>query len=161
MVNFNVNWDRWIKSSVAKHFNDESLIGINENQTVLFIEGFERNTDGKKDWIEFRLDGPYYEETTKGHWKIEIEVNILVVVNEQKNPYRPEYLKGRVVQLFTTCFDVFKYGESEEDDNLKLGCFTLKTSGREKILTTNFGKVRPDTRQLQSSVEGHFVMYLD
>jgi len=84
MVNFNVNWDRWIKSSVAKHFNDESLIGINENQTVLFIEGFERNTDGKKDWIEFRLDGPYYEETTKGHWKIEIEVNILVVVNERK-----------------------------------------------------------------------------
>lgn len=151
-MNYSEHWDRWIKASVAKHFKP-----CNEN---IFVEGFSRNTEKLKDWVEVRMDGPYIRETTKGMWHVQIEVNLLVVVNEQENAYRMEELKGKVARRFLSCLNIYRLGEKEPDDNTLLGNMRLAMHGKERLTLTNFGKIRPDTNQYQASVEGHYDMFL-
>lgn len=150
---FDPNWPRWIISSVASHFKD-----CNEN---FFMEGFERGTDGKPEWVELRLDGPYIREMTKGCWKLEVEVNTLIVVNDNANAYRSQEIQGMVLKKFLDCLEVYQIGNQEPDDGELLGCLKLQQRGREKIIVTNFGMLKPDIRQFQSSIEGHYVMTLD
>lgn len=149
---FNNNWPRWVKASIAKHFD------TNKGDTHLHVEGFERATEGKLDWMELRIDGPYLKEHSKGEWVLNVEINVLlcVMVNAE-NAYRMEILTGRVTEIFEQNIFVYKYG----DDSSLLGWLSLQPREREKVVISNFGQIRPDTKQLQSSVEAHFRMQLD
>lgn len=152
-MDYNPNWPRWIMASAARHFKTCN--------TNYFVEGFERDTNGKSEWVEFRLDGPYIKETNKGQWTLNIEINLMVVVNASpKKVYRIEEIKGDVISLFLDCLDIYKLGETEPDDQTLLGCMKLIQRGRDRVIATNFGVVKPDIRQMQSSIEGHYQMHL-
>lgn len=153
---FDPNWVRWIKASFAKHFD------TNKDDTFLHVEGFERATEGKSDWLELRMDGPYLKEHTKGEWLLETEFNILIcVMMNASNAYRMETLTGRVAGICEKCIPVYKYGDTDADDQSLLGYCTLQPREKEKVIVSNFGQVRPDTKLLQSSVEAHYKMHLD
>ena len=150
---FDETWNRWVKVSVANHF--KTL----ESDTFFFVEGFERDTNGEQDWIEVRLDGPYVTELTKDRWKLYIEVNIICCVAENNNnAYRMDEITGLVVKRMLDCISVHQGLVSP----VLIGCLDLVPfNARQKILVNNFGKLRPDTRFIQSSVEGHYQMFID
>ncbi len=151
-MEYNSNWSRWVKSSCARHFKD-----CNSNY---FVEGFERDTNGLPEWVEFRIDGPYLKESTRGQWKLNIEINILISVTGGQDSYRIERIEGDVTKHFLDCLEIYKLGQDEADDGSLLGCFKLVQQGRDKIIVTNFGKLKPDVNLYQKSIEGHYQMFL-
>lgn len=153
------NWSRWIYSSCAKHFN----AGAEDFSLPCFVEGDERNTDNLKQWIEVRLDGPYMKEVSRNYWRIDVEVNIFIgSVSDNQYMYDLQSLTGKVASMFG-CIPVTRTGDPIDDpanDGVQIGILDLKKHPAELIRISNFGKVRPDTRFQQATVEGHYEMYL-
>jgi hypothetical protein len=147
---------KWIFASVAKHFDDRK-------QTLpLFIEGMVRQTNKETNWAEFRLDGPYLTEVSRGQWYIEIEVNVLVEsATNTQDAYI--YLKnvGIMAAAFTKTIKVFRLGDEAGDDGSLVGCLILKQEYREKLVISHFGETHPNEKQRQSQIEGHYEMYLN
>ena len=149
----NPYWARWCKASCAKHFNDLKQ-GNN-----FHVEGEDRQSDSWESWLEFRFDGPYYRGLWGGEFRLYVEINVLCVQIENNNAYSMEDLTGVVASAFTNSIGLFKLGPSSdpENDSSQFGCLTLDTtSKKDAIVVSNFGKIRPDTELMQSSVEGHY-----
>lgn len=156
MIPFNQNWGLWCKKSLNKHFDE------GKGDTHLFVEGFPRDTDSLMDYLELRIDGPYIRENANDHWRLYFEVNVLVVVKENhEDAYRIDRLAGRVADLFKPSIEVFKYGDLPDDEGTFFGFLTLMPRQQERVQTSYFGKIRPDTDIYQMSVEGHYNIYLD
>ena len=147
---------KWIFASVAKHFDDRK-------QTVpLFVEGMLRQTNQVTNWAEFRLDGPYFTELSKNYHRVEIEVNVLIE-SAANTTDAYIYLKnvGIFAKAFTKVIHVFRLGDAPEDDGTLVGCLYLKQEYREKLVISHFGESKPDQKQRQSQIEGHYEMFLD
>lgn len=152
----NPNWPRWIFASVSKHFYDR------RGTIAFYIEGQERTVPAPKDLLEFRLDGPYLTEVNKDYWRLYIEVSILIqAIKDDTDYHRIHSHTGLVAQAFTT-IPVYKFGDGVDDDQTQLGCLELvqNLGKRERIQINNFGQIEQTTPLIQSSVEGHFEMYL-
>lgn len=153
----NKNWPRWIFASVSKHFDAE------KNGLKLFIEGQHRDTREDKDFLEFRLDGPYITEVSHNYFRLYIEVNVLVQSTKDQTSYhRIHENVGIAAAAFWNGIKVFKYGDGVGDDDSYLGCLRLVTDarGKERIQISHFGQIEPKTRLLQATVEGHYEMFL-
>jgi len=155
MTNFDENWDRWCKISFLKHFED------GKGDTSVYAEGFTRDTDHTMDYLELRVDGPDTQELSKGKWRLYFEVNVLCVAKMTEDAYRINRLTGRVSKLFTDCIHVRKHGIDAVDDETVIGCLRLVPLLRERVRTTHFGRIRPDTEIIQASVEGHYEIFFD
>jgi hypothetical protein len=157
VIAYNVDWERWCKSSILQHFDN------GKGDTEIYVEGFPRATDTLADYLELRVDGPYTRENANDQWRLYFEVNLLVVVkiNPEADAFRINRLTGRVSGLFTTIIEVKKYGNGVGDDGSLIGCLSLVPRNGERIQTSHFGKIRPDTDILQASVEGHYHIYFD
>ena len=151
-MTYDANWPRWIIASLARHFQD-----CNAN---FFVEGFERDTDNVPEFVELRVDGPYIQQQLKDQWRLDVELNILICVNNSNNAYRPQEIQGQVVKKFLDCVEVLRIGNQEPDDQTLVGCLRLQQRGPEKIVITNFGQIKNEVKQNQSSIEGHYRMYL-
>lgn len=156
------NIDRWIFASVSKHFND--LRGT----IPLFIEGMLRETNKLQEFIELRIDGPYYTEICKQTWKVYIEINVLCqcAMNSQ-NFHRMRQLTGNVMAMFSPCIPVCKYGLGVDDDGTSglesIGALVRmdEEQGRNNLQVTQFGQVDPVNQLEQASVEAHYSMLLE
>jgi len=152
----NSNWPRWIFASVAHHFG--SVTGYKT-----FIEGEPRDTWAEKDFIEVRVDGPYFVKLDAATWEAMIEVNILVqVAMDFKDLYRIHTMVGVVAAAFSPGPQIFKYGSSGGDDQNLLGCLELLQDKRERqiLAISHFGQIAPDKLLQQATVEGHFKITL-
>ena len=148
---------RWIMASVAEHFN------ARRQGLTMFIEGQLRATKTLKDFIELRVDGPYFIELSKGYWEVYIEINVLVQsAQDQTNYHRIYESVGIVTAAFEHIIQIFRFGTGSDDDGTLVGCMRLKgdKDERERLQTSHFGQVEPETGIFQSSVEGHYVMEL-
>lgn len=153
---YNENWERWCKISIAKHFD------AGRGDTQCFVEGFTRDTQELADYIEVRVDGPYTTETSKDKFRLYFEVNILVVVKKGQDAYRINRLTGRINGIFLDCIEVRRYGNGPEDDLTVLGCLKLLIPfGNERLQTSHFGQIRPDTEIVEATVEGHYELRID
>lgn len=153
----NANWTRWIIASLNKHFSD-----IISPTLYMFIEGTDRHTEERRDYAEFRRDGPRACELSRGYWQFDVYVDVLVV-NEMNDTdiYTLERSLGLVQSAFTTDIPVFQYGDGPSDNSLiQLGCLVLCPNPDEPIRTTYFGQVQNDVRLRQASVEACYRMYL-
>lgn len=160
MMDYNPNWERWCKISIAKHFE----YWAEENDVFFFIEGFERDTEGKLEHFELRMDGPNIRETAKGQWRLMFEINMLISCQEKsKNSWRPQELTGIVSSIFMNNILVKKYGTGPDDDQAHLGCLSLimPRAGGERVQTSHFGKINPTSGIIQATVEGHYDIHLD
>lgn len=156
MITHDPNWNRWCAISIAKTF--QSLDAI----LPVFVEGFERDTEKLPEFLELRIDGPYISEHARQQWRLYFEVNVLIVVQEENsNAWRLTELTGHVTNKFTDAIQVLRYGTGPDDDQGILGCLDLVKLPDGKIKTSNFGKIRPDARIEQATVEGHYQIFLD
>jgi len=147
------NLPRWIFASVSKHFNDRRQ-GI-----PLFIEGQLRNTRALEDFIELRVDGPYYTEVSKGFWNVYIEINVLIQAAQDQADYHRIYKSvGIVAAAFEQVISIFKLGDGVDDDDSLVTCLKLlgDKEKRERIQISHFGQVEPETGIFQATVEAHY-----
>jgi len=155
----NPNWPRWIFATVSKHFTDAGTVA----GFPLFIEGQHRATRKLKDFFELRMDGPTLREVSKGCWILRVEINILVQSTmDDTNYHRIHQSVGVAAAAFEKAISVFKFGNNPQDDQTFVGCLQLLQSRetRDYIEINHFGQIDPQTKLVQSSVEGHYKMVL-
>ncbi len=149
----NKHWPRWILSSLSVWFN------AHKDGLEMYVEGDDPNTAALSDYIEFRTNGPTMEEFSKGFWRFDVIVNILVVSkrNDSSTHTLPTNI-GKVGAAFTTNIPIYKFGSGVDDDREELlGCMTLLDS----IEITQLGQVAPDIKELQALVQGHYRMFIE
>lgn len=155
---FSKHWERWCKISIAKYFDSK------KQSTYLFVEGFERQTEGLREYFELRMDGPNIRQLAKEQWRLYFEVNVLITVQQTNtNAWRPTELTGIIQEAFAQNILVKRYGTGPDDDQGLLGCLTLviPRAGGEKVQTSDFGMINPAQRIMQATVEGHYEIHLD
>jgi hypothetical protein len=157
MEQFDENWIRWVVISYAKH------VDLLRRDVPFYLEGFAPNPNdikNKESYFELRIDGPYSKEMAKNQWNMYFEVNVLIAVHQDDNKsYRMQEMVGIANTFFTDAsVMVRKYGTGPQDDQELLGFLQLN---REKVKSSMFGKIRPDMRLMQATVEGHYDLYMD
>ena len=152
---------RWVFASVSKHVND--FVASALPTTPLFIEGQHRDTSKKPDFLELRMDGPYYTELSRDYHDVYIEINILVQSGQNDRNYHRIYDSvGISVKSLEGPISVFRFGSGVNDDNSFVGCLLLEQTlkGRERIQVNHFGQIEPKASLFQSTVEAHYRMKL-
>ncbi len=154
----NENWQRWIVSSIHKHF--EAACSAATPALKYFIEAVPKSheKDALTCWCEGRVDGPYWQFGTANESHCKIEVNMLISWKiDGKDFYKAERLKGLLTKAFTTSIPVFKLGTGIDDDPTSVvTCLQLVTTGREAVVVSDFGQVGAGVQIKQATVEGHF-----
>lgn len=153
----NIKWPRWTTASIVKHFTD-NISGVD-----VFVEGEERPTN-PTNLVELRIDGPEIRELHQNYFRLYVEINILVQVTiDDTNLYSQEDVIGEVCNAFSNIITVYKKGLDSEDDGSFVGCYNLITRGRnaDGVKVFRFGQIEQDIRILQSTIEGHYEMYLN
>lgn len=147
-------WDRWIYQSTAKHFK------ANVSGIPMFVEGGPRETSSLSEWIEYRMLGPDYKQTTRGQFYIDVEIDIAVLVVPQNNAFRIKEVCGLVASAFVNNIDVYRYGDPAVDpanDGTFLGCLMRQN---DPLNTFFLGRKSPETPLMQASVSGQYRMYV-
>jgi hypothetical protein len=146
-------WVRWITASVIRHFG----VLLDEYGIPNIVEG-QRRLSESDNFVELRIDGPYFTESTKGSWLVEVEVNILIQHGiDTENFYGMKDVQGAVSMCFVE-IPLRKFG----DDNTVFGCLRRRneTAGGHKLTISNFGKIEPELMIQQATIEGHYHCYL-
>lgn len=142
----NENWTRWIKSSVAKHF-DSNVSGI-----TMFVAGSIRPSS-EDDHFDLRINGPDYDEVSAEYYFVDVGINALVSCIKSNDLYKPDELKGKVLQGFTDVIEVHEW----QDGDAYLTC--LRKTG--PILIDDFFPVEEGSNVLQSTIECHYMAELE
>lgn len=150
-------WSKWIFASCARHFYDRRA-GI-----YLHVEGQKRRTEDLQEWLEFRLDGPYFDEQTRGNFRVDVEINVACMVVQDKKAYRIHEVSGIAQAAFTYGIELRKLGDAGDDPENTgelFGCLTLLPKDKERVVSSFFGKVQTDSDLYQSTVEGHYRAFI-
>ena len=150
----NANWSRWIFTSVGKHFKDalDPRQVILEGQNVLIAEG-------AGDFIEIRMSGPTWKESTKDQYSGSMVTinNLIKLVQKEKEFYEILKYEGEVAKAFVNCIPIMKYGDGTDDDpTVKVGTLIRKSD----VDVESFGKVAPDYPSIQSTVQAVYSIEL-
>jgi hypothetical protein len=151
----NSNWPRWIYASVTEHFASTGY--------KTFIEGEPRTTWEDKDFIEVRMDGPYFSQLDKATWEALIEVNVLLQsVVDFSNLHKIHTMAGAIAAKFYSPLQIFKYGSGPSDDQSLLTCAELLQNKRDRqlLVISHFGVIAQDKALQQATVEGHYKLDL-
>lgn len=141
----NSNWPRWFFASISKHYHD--TIDLSS-----FIEGQHRDTRLQKDFIEIRVDGPVFTESSRDQWLAKLAINIIVQsVMDDESWHRVHTNVGLVAAAFTS-IQIYKYGSGPDDDQSLLACMKLDGSVR----IHHMGQVEPAKKLLMSVVSGNY-----
>lgn len=148
---------RWIKASYVK-----ILRTLLEQGFDLFVEGEDRLTSTKKQFIEARIDGPYLSPCgTKGEMRAYIEVNLLGnCTRDESNIYTRENLQGLMAFMLNRDFCIYRtgnQGKEPSDDGSLVGL--MKLLPVDLIKTSDFGMIDANTEVYQAVAESHYEMY--
>jgi hypothetical protein len=148
----NKNWNRWIFASVNKYFNDNK-----GDVAIIHLQGTARNFDDNGERAELRQSGVEYTFITKGEFRADFAVSILISVPlGQGDSHRIQRLTGHFAEKASMKIEIKKYGNTTDDDNSLLGC--LRLNG--KIDINDYGQVASDLRITQSTVEASYELEL-
>lgn len=159
-MSYNNSWNKWIFASFAKHMK----AALDDVSLENFIEGQSTRDLTAEEYVEIRIDGPYYRPHTKNDYDLQFEVNLLVqtVIEPDRNLYRHQEILGVCAQAMATRVPLYKLGPDEADDQTKIGCATLDTqkSPRDLIKVSNFGQIEASVKLQQATVEGKYKVEL-
>ena len=147
---FNANWPLWIIRSVTKHFTS-SLSAY-----TTYVEGTTRKTSALEQFFELRVDGPDSLGLTKGQWRLDIVVNILIQVAVVDRSFNNDDKLIGLATAAMTAIDVYRYGDGVDDDDTLLGCLQ-RVSGPE---AHKFGILKPELKVIQATVESMYSISL-
>lgn len=154
---FQQHLPRWIYASCSSAF--KTRLG----DMSMYLEGESRRTENETDFVEFRLDGPYITELSKGYFRVDFEINLLISCQQNRKDFHKLYKDcGVALQCFNEPISIFKLGDGDNDDQTLIDCAILPRSKdqREAVRVSHFGKVDPAKPLLQSSVEGHYHFFV-
>jgi hypothetical protein len=146
-MSINENWDRWIVSSLSDYFGSVA-------ETIsfpIFIEGQNRPMD-VNDFSEIRFDGPHWNELSKGLWRLDVVVAIMVNLVQSDDVYRINRIIGSFSSMFKSTLQTYKYGDSDSE----FLCLNLDPARNEKIRVDKFGMTKAATPVVQASVEARY-----
>jgi len=144
----NINWARWIYTSIVKHFVEVSI----QHQIPLYLG----NYSGDVDWAELRFNGPEVDEPSHHYYMLHSNVDIMVTCFLGTDRYKIHKLTGIYHAAFTTIC-AYRYGDGPDDDHGYLGELRLADG---VINTTNFGIIYPDNKFERATVEADYLMCL-
>lgn len=129
----NYNWPRWVKSSIAKHFQS-SL----PSDATLYIEG-DTEPPGVTRY-ELRIDGPMITENTKSKFTLNVYINLLTQIEMDKSDlYAFDRMLGLGLPCFSASIPIYKYGTGVDDTGALLGCMDQITS----VITERYDQESP------------------
>jgi len=151
----NANWGRWIYASICQHFEDL------RSGLFMFLEGEHRETQDQLEFFELRVDGPFFQQFSKGWWKLIVEVNAIITVPKSDKDFHNIRLQTDfVTSLFTNNILTYRYGKEIQDDDTFLGCLQAQDGKRKNLQVSHFGQLQPAAEVLQAGVERHYTMEL-
>lgn len=143
---------RWLFSSISKHFDDF------KGSIPFYLEGQERESEKDSDSVELRINGPFVNNPSKGYWKIDIDVNLLVTSTiDDQDLYKIYKIIDQFLEGFTDIISIYKYGNGDD----LLGCLVMRTDIEDAIIISNFGRVDPTLRILQSTINAIYSMEIE
>ena len=148
----NKNWNRWIYTSIAKHFNTTIAT---PNSLYLYIAGRSDDTGKKSEFIELRVSPIQTTEISKNNYKINVTIDVLYSVQlVPEDSYRAQTVAGLIENAITDIC-VYKYGKESVDDDSFLGGLQLQ---RQPVESNCFGQISSDTRLIQGVVSASLQM---
>jgi len=155
------NLARWVMSSVAVYFKTvaDSL------SLTYFVEGVdERDSDTMNvEHVEVRVNGPFVRELSRGYWRVNIDINILLMDYMQmstENAYDIAQWGGEFLAAMMEPIPIYRLGTGGNDDDSLVGCLTQRTGFSEPARLIHFGQISKEDRLRQAAVDGRFEMYL-
>lgn len=158
----NPNWPRWVFTSTADYFKQVA----DRIELPILIEGIDDREAEKMrtgDHVEFRINGPAVAELSRGYFRLDVDVNLLLTSmmgGQTKNAYDIVQQAGVLLQSASGPIPVLKYGEGPDDDQSLLGCLTLRSGKRDAVRVIHFGQISRDDRLRQSAVDARYRMHL-
>lgn len=148
------NWNRWIKMSVAKAFND--LLAA-QTPAITFVVNPDRLTNKVTECVELTLRGPQWVGLVQDVWRPTFEVNVLVEVIDPNPVDRLEWIVGLIESTMAVPFKIYKVGSIVGDDPAVLvACTNLENP----IKTEPRGMVRTDVKLLQTTIQAKYSIIL-
>lgn len=149
------DWVRWCYASINKHFDDRKSL------YELYIEGDDRVQQDEAEFAELRVDGPFILIPQKHLYYLTIEINVLCQTHlDPRRHYKAQQMVGVFLRAFRNLIEVRKYGDGPLDDGSLLGCFHLSKDLGSTLDVSYFGIIRPDTKIMQTTIEGHYRLEL-
>ena len=144
----NVNWNRWIVSSVNNHFRKE--FGTKQ----IWFPNEERKENEQPNRYELALLGPDFNIISNDEVTMIIKMNILVITErEKKEPFRHMDYVGLAQFAFKRCINIYKLGPySDVDDNSVLQEMVIDSP----ISTTPFAILEPLKTICRTTVEATY-----
>lgn len=158
----NVNWDRWIHSSINKYF---TAIAATHSLPKLF-EGVDTRTETFMDSphrCEIRSNGPNTLEISSGYYELLVGINLFFTSRmevPQESKYKQNDLLGIFIQAMQQPISILRLGTGGEDDDTLLGCLTLETGNRDHLKTFHFGQMDETLEYKQAAIDGKYTMFL-
>jgi hypothetical protein len=147
----NPNWSRWFFASLTSFFND-NIIGL-----PFYVEGQTRDSK-VSDFVEFRMDGPYFNELNVKYWTVDVLVSLIIQnVQDDVDIHKLERNIGLCAFAFKTDIPIYRYG----DDDSLLCCIKLSTQPNDKIRIDKFGQTQAAVPINQASIEARYNTTLD
>ncbi len=151
------NLPRWMEASCRAWFD-----ALRQGIPLYFEHTGLRPVQDDKSYAEFRFDGPYSVSPSKGTTHHYAEINILCTTYvDRADADTISRLTGVFHSAFRNCIPVYRYGDGPYDDQTYVGAMMISDERGEKVRTSYFGQVNPDTNVIQATVEGHYKMTLD
>ena len=151
----NRDWPRWIFASISKWFSDR------RNGVPLYLEGFDIQQVPPKDWAELRMNGPFFRNPSHNYWVVSVDVNILLQITpDNEDNHKLWRIAGIFLDAMQGEIPVYKYGDTENDDQSLFGCLAIEPVKDEEIVLANFGRVDPEIQMMRSAISALYRMDL-
>lgn len=163
----NPNWARWIKASVAKYLT----VSVATPHTLPFlVEGVHERTQAfteASDRAEGRVNGPFCDEESKNYWRLDVNINVLVISNmdgNAKNIYTLDTLAGYFLEAMSVGIPIYRIGNltlpGSVDDGSLLGCLSPRTTKSDSIKILHFGQIQRTDRVKECMVDARYKMWI-
>jgi hypothetical protein len=134
---FNRQWSIDIVKAITDSFN------TNKGDLKMFFEGVPSDKQSSGEWIEFRYNGPEFEQISKNDFKATVGVDILAQTDKtEEDIYSMPTLCGKVTELFD-CIYVTSLNSTLQLDNV---------SGSD-VDINHFGEI-DESGTMRSSISG-------
>lgn len=153
---------RWIRSSLYSWFADQLKDKIHVHIELSdHVDKHGKITTKLPTWVDMRMDGPLVREL-HGQDKYDIVMNFLIETQlTGPNVYTHDNSVGLVFATIVPEITAFKLGNGVEDTQDAIGCMVLDTEKVDPIVIHHFGQLDPDVKLTESTIEAHYLMYLD
>lgn len=146
------HWPRWVHASIGTYLD---AVGETENYPTL-ISGIEDRTnefDKEPNKVEVRVNGPNIYEPSKGYFRGEVAINILITSN--MGECKDRYIHDRILGIFFEALDekipIRSCGPDPDiDKDEQIACLCIQSGDNQGVKMFRFDSPDPNDRVRQA-----------